>query len=629
MADSVTSGEGRSMAQDLRYSGGEAAEIHVNTLALLPTLKVADIGREIETVRQYWSPRGAMFRKWDKLLTWADDNVQPGLESMVANSAKTLFSLAQFMVASIIPQRTVAIGGQGPVAQRRAGKSERATVSWWEAVDFARLCEGRESFQYEMAYWMCLYGWYAALGLTVDNDGEPEFVAVAYDPSECYPEYADGLRRFSRLYDSTLGEAKAKSDRFGSGLNLKGDSLQRVQIGDWYWLTPANEVLHAVLLHHGRWQWLKEPDVLPGLSRIPVYCGPVGGTPRRTGRGWMTQSGSVFVENERLYKDFNKWLSFLLQMVKEHVKAPILTRGIHIEKDDIHPLDEDIRTGSAVLESDDPEARIDRIEVGASPIDVFRILGFFSEFEQRGGFSATSYGSSTGDISGFAISQLLQSAERRIGLQVTKLALVDGAICQRWLEDYRDATFASVTISGSEGGNPRKSFIEEFKPRDVPKRFRASTAMPIRIANDLMSRMAIARQALGGTEQILDMFTTLDEVLQMQDPTLILDRISDDRARMASEQLRLAFGLKTQAMDMRASGRPGAEEAAKMMEMYADTLLQQQRQAMGAQPSQRIAPEELPQEARGQSPDRVRAQLRMGPPPNRTAQEQATGVQRG
>jgi len=257
-------------------------------------------------------------------------------------------------------------------------------------------------------------------------------------------------------------------------------------------------------------------------------------------------------------------------------------------------------------------------------MDVFRLLGMFTSLEQRGGFPEAAYGSLMVQLSGFGISQLLQAAERRVGAQVQKLMFVDASISGRWLRDFRDNAFAPITIEGFEGGNPRKSFIEDMRVQDVPKKFRLSTNIPIRMGNDLMARMSVVRQALPGNEQILDLYTALDEILEMQDPTLVIDRIAEDSSRRMSEPLRMAMNLKLQASDLRASRKPGADQAAQMLEMFAETLLQQQQQAMGPQQRPRVSPEAQPPEARGVSPDQVRAGLRMGPPPNLTREEQLT-----
>jgi len=570
--------------------------------------------------KSFWSDRDQAFADYEDIVALIDQQEEPGLESMISNSAKTLFSLARFMVATSVPQRTVAVGDQGPLSRRKAGKSERALSAWWLAVDNERMDCGEPPWQYTMAYWMCLYGWYSTLRLvTADESGAPNFIAIPYDPSECFPEFGlDGWNSFARIYDSTVGIAQQIGSKANLGDIIRGGGGgQTAKLLDW-WERRDGEILYGVAMLHPREVWLRDLDVMPGLTQIPILCGPVGGTPSRSKNGWQKDLGSVLSENAVLYRDFDKWLSFLTQLAKEHARAPLLAKNVHIEEDDLSPAD--IRSKGAVIETDDPEADVKRIDPGRSPVDVWRLLAMIQGMEQRGGFPESAYGNIMIELSGFGISQLLQAAERRVGDQVNALSAIDARVGKFWLDTFRDNEFTPTEIEGFEGGFPSKSFIEDFRPGDVPKRYRVSTHIPIRIGSDMMSKMAIVRQAIGGQQPILDIYTALDEILGMQDPTLIMDRISEDQARMMTEPLKMAINLKLQAADLRGSRKPKANEIATMLEAFAEQMMQQQQQQTGAQPRQKIAPQNLPPEAQGISPDRVRAQMRMGPPPNQRQQ---------
>jgi len=585
------------------------------------------IKQRADLAKGFWTDRDQAFAEYEDIVAMIDEEEEPGLESMVGNSAKTLFSLARFMVATSVPQRTVAVGDQGPNARRKAGKSERALASWWLAVDDERMDCGEHSWQYAMAYWMCLYGWYSTLRLvTVNEDGTPNFIAIPYDPSECFPEFGvDGWNSFARFYTATMGVAQgiAQDSTPFADIVRSGGSNTGARLMDW-WERRGNEVLYGVAMVEPREMWLRELEVMPGLTQIPILCGAVGGTPSRSKQGWQRDIGSVLSENAVLYRDFNKWLSFLTQLAKEHARAPILAKNVHIEEEDVNPTD--LRTKGAVIESDDPEADVKRIDPGRSPVDVWRLLSMIQGMEQRGGFPESAYGNIMIELSGFGISQLLQAAERRVGDQVKVLSVIDARIGKFWLDTFRENAFASTSIEGFEGGFPSKSFIEDFRPQDVPQKYRVSTYIPIRIGSDMMSKMAIVRQAIGGQQPILDLYTALDEILGMQDPTLIMDRISEDQSRLMTEPLKMAINLRLQAADLRGSRKPKAIEVAKMLEAFADQLMQQQQQQTGAQPRQRIAPQNLPPEAQGISPDRVRAQMRMGPPPNQRPPQGAMNV---
>jgi len=582
------------------------------TLSVVPDMSPMGLGKEVEALAKSYVERDRSFREWQSLLDMVDLNKGGGLESMVTNDARTMFTLSTFLSSAVTPRRRVAIGSQGGRADKASGESERALTSWWDFVDQQRIASGYNPFQQDLAYWMCLYGWYAVQFMMLKGkDGEPIPIAVPLDPGECYPFYADGLDRFVRHYDTTFGQVHRLAINYGvqppSGTNAK----KKVSVADWYWRTPGDEVVHAVLVNglpdRRSWSFIKEPYVVEGVSKIPVLVGKVSGSP-----GGQGETGSVLWENEGVYKNFNRWLSFLMTLTREHAQAPVIAHNIlDLDEEKLRPLS--IRGTGAVITTDDPEARIERVQTGPNVVEVQQFLGIIDGMLQRGGFPYLVYGGLGRELSGFAISQLLQAAERRIGPQVRRLALVDGLVSQHWLERFRDGEFAEATVSGYEDGNPRKSFVEDFTPKNVPEKFRVVTEVPIRVGNDLMARMAIARQALGTAAPLLDHATILDEILEMQDPALIVDRITGDEARKLELPLRVAIELKKDAAVLRAEGGPGTDEAAKLLEQMAEGILQQDRQQGGAQPRQRVAPQDMPPEAFGTSPDAVRAARSEGP----------------
>lgn len=598
---------GQSFEYDMRYVPKESYGLTAG-LPTEPDMSSASaLGKEVDALRSYWAPRTRAFERWDALRNLTEGPREVGLESMVTNDARTMFALAVFLASAAQPKRSVSIGSQGPRAQRKSGKSERAVSSWWSEIDERRLKSGLEPFRYDLAYWMCLYGWYATM-YGVDDKGIP--FATALDPSGAYPQFADGLARFVYSYDSTLAGARLIGKRYGTTIRGR-DDLQPCRIAEWWHRDSEEGTCHHAIMASGLkrgWVFLAEPEEV-NTPEIPVLCGSVAGSPKRDGKG-QKDAGSVFYENERVYADFNRWLSFLMTLSKEHAQAPIIARNIEIDPTQLRPMD--IRDTSAVITTDDPEAAILRVGPGPAVVEVQQFLGIIDAMLQRGGFPYIIYGGLGRELSGFAISQLLQAAERRIGPQVDRMAAIDSIISQAWLEDYKKGAYSAQTISGTAPGHVRELYVEKFGPKDVPEVFKVMTEIPIRVGNDLMARMSIARQAMG-QGAILDLDTILEQILQMDDPTLIKDGMGADAARTMLIPLKAALELKMEAQSIRDSGKPGAEMAARLAEQMADKILIQPQQGQAPQAAMRPSAAMMPPEAAGVSPDVVKAAMGVGP----------------
>ena len=597
------------LREDSEYQAQTVQIGSPGVLKLLPSLSAKDIGTEADQLVSRFHQRAQAFRRWDSLLAMDDNNISPGLETMVSNDARTMFSLSVFLASSSEPRRTVAIGGQGSVADRKSGKSERALAAWWQKVDDERLLNGQEPFRYDLAYWMCLYGWYAVQYASLEGNGEMLPVAVPLNPCECYPVFADGLERFVRRYDTSVLEAQKIALQFNAKFDPTGSSNSSIKIVDWYW-NGGDYVLRAIVAKGpGGWQFLASPYSLD-TKRIPILTGRVAGNPKAEA---YAESGSVVFENENTYRDSAKLLSSLMTHTKEVAQSPLVAHNLP-DFEESHIRAKDIRSGSVVVHTDDPEARIERVPPGPGFSEVSSVLGYIDSMLQRGGFPYIVYGGLGRELSGFAISQLLEAAERRIGPQVRRLAAIDSIVSQHWLESFRDGEFASSTLSGQEEGNPRKFFVEEFESKDIPKKFKALTEIPIRVGNDLMARMAIARQATGGAGPLLDQTTIIGEILQQQDPNLILDGITRDAARLLVQPLKAALELKQEAADLKEKYGSAADEVVALIEGFAKQIIEQARGGQqGAQAKVRIAPNEMPPEASGVSPDVVKAAMGAGP----------------
>ena len=238
------------------------------------------------------------------------------------------------------------------------------------------------------------------------------------------------------------------------------------------------------------------------------------------------------------------------------------------------------------------------------PVDIRIVDAQFEAMKGRGSFPPPLFGSFDTDMSGFAIQQLFSIAFHRLGPHKVVLERVIARINRIWLEGFRDLG-KTITISGKDR---HTYFREEFAPKDVPESFDCMVDLRLSLPSDLLQRLSAARSAIQ-QGPLLDRDTVLDEILQVDAPTLVKRRIDEDvtEAHPIIVQLKFIKELFEYSKELR---KKGQGQLATIVENMVNSMMSQATQAAGAQskPGQ-PAPNALPSEAAGMSPDMANAML--------------------
>lgn len=594
-------------------------------------------------LRNFWLPRESRIYEWLDLEALVDENEKTGLESMTTNDPATLISLATHLLTHNPIHHRVLIGGEaGEKLERQAGRSERGLRSFWQMVDEDAMLGGRDTSLREIAWWALVTGWVNVMPLLTQNeDGSPHPLLYIHNPLESYQDYGPdvGLNQYAHIYNTTLADVRMKAYRWDSTITLTGDDATPMEIVDYWWVEWTGGVpisMNCVIVRGGSLYaptFLKAPERWG--TRIPIISIPVAGKPLRRLRGdeWKQTVGQGILEKNRIvYGEVNRFLSMLAQLALDATQPPWLLKGTGIRVTETDIRRGVPRLGGSIIQTTNPQASLQRIDPGRFPIELQQFMGVMDGMLQRGGFPYLMFGGLQTQLSGFAISQLMDAAFHQLGPYQRALQHVVAMVDKYWLESFRDGDYSSIQISGKErGGRESGWYVEEFRPGDIPKKLFLAAEVELSMPSDVLERMAIIRQAIPNGP-ILDRFTALEEILKMDDPYLVMQRLHKDAVEFnpITQQLEMIATLREKAADLREIGGEPNELTAQLLDQFAQFTLQQASQMMGGVRAEGapartagIAPEQLPPEAQGLSPDAMRASLRRTPgTPNRSRAEQ-------
>ena len=570
--------------------------------------------KKLDQAHRIWALRNARIRDlWNLIIDHngkpgTDSLEAPGQESVCGNDPITDLSLSIHLLSTIPPRHRLLTSPDDNVVKELAGKAERALVSMWRSLDDDRLDSGLDSWVRELAFWMGLTGCYDVAPRVEVVDGQPTFIADIHNPEFGYPIYGDRhLMFYTYTYPATIGHVLDKAEVYESSLphSLQGrDPTEPARIAD-AWEFDAGKVYNTIAVMAPEPHLLRPRLHMEQFSRIPVLVGTVGGIPRFPSRvANAAVSGSILWQNERIYATLNRWRTHQMQLARDASQAPLIVAGSGLEVTKDNTRKSDIRLQGDILFTPNTQASVRRVDPGAMPVDIRIVDSQLEGMRQRGSYPALLFGGLNVDLSGFAIQQLLNAAFHRLGPHKAAIERIVSRVDRIWLEGFREAN-KPITISGRDR---HSYFREEFTATDVPESFDCMVDLRLSLPSDLLSRLSAARSAKQ-QGPILDMDTILDEILQVDDPTLVKRRIDEDNTEghPIIVQLKFIKELFEYSQELRQKGQG---QLAAIVEALVKSMMTQATQAAGAQskPSQ-PAPGAMPPEAAGMSPDMANAML--------------------
>jgi len=389
-------------------------------------------------LKKFWASRDSAMKRWYRLIEMIDELKTEKMESFVGNDPRSLFNLVLHLLDTDIPHRIKDYDSIDPEVSTAVSSVSRFFHTAWKDVhNNFRKTNPRQSLQRASLGFMLATGWYADFAAVTD-DG-----ARCYDepwnPIDVYPMWDAtlGLSEVAHIYQ--VGSSQATNMAKRNGWNLSNNYAQwrasvgrNVTIRDYWWV----EIDDLFPFGKAIWNAIVIDTVLvkferTRFKRMPVYVAPVGGLPDMgsltegiiptysstlklqtqevTSERWKAELGqSIVATNEHVYRTWNKWWSFSLQLLRDTAQPRIFERS---------------RSGKAIVKPEDvfrrgaifrggPDDSVDFIGTPPMPLELRSTQLDLEAMMQRGGVSWAMYGSVQGQLTAYVMSQIAASANQ-------------------------------------------------------------------------------------------------------------------------------------------------------------------------------------------------------------------------
>jgi hypothetical protein len=529
-----------------------------------------EIAQKARTLRQFWNKRNTKFKEWYKLIQMVDQLEQDGMESFVGNDPRAAYNLVLNMLDTTIPHRIASEDlDKGLISA--ASQVEKFYKLAWKDIH-KRYRQGlSEGFMQDLIGFLIATGWFSVF-TQVTPDGK-RCMAEVWNPATVYPNFGfDELIECSHIVELTPMEAQRLIVR--NEWPMKTPQT-KVTLFDYWWLDEAGVVHNAIALDRTR---VKDDTVEERFSRIPVFVGAVGGLPD-TGilqdtdvDRWKEEKGqSSIATNEHIYKYWNKWWTFTMQLLRDTAQPRIKekSKGTKIVKP------EDVFRRGAIWRMGVDED-VDFVVPPPIPVEMRTTQLDLEAMAQRGGPPWALYGPVQQQLTSYVFAQIASAAQQMAKPFHRGIINLISDIDNFWLQMIKDT-----------GAKPYGFEIPDELPDDVE----ISAEYEIRIPGDLTRRATEARML--NPDFSLSLIRVFDEVFpEVQNPLVEIARLRAEKAERHPifYTIDLIVALREQARMLTDAGEV---EGARLSAMAADNIEAQLTMQEGnleeGTPEQRIA----------------------------------------
>ncbi len=573
---------------------------------------------EIQTIaselKNIWQSRDTRIQQMYTLRRLTDIYATKNYESVVVNDPKNIIRLATYLL-SALPLKHRIPSLESEAEQRKNSICERALASIWREKDQEQRQQGKKPWRWQLADLMLMTGWYAVYYDLLGEKKNPEFVAEVWNPARTYPAFGKELLKVYYEYPLSAEGVAEKAKLLGWDLaSYKTPSGQKpgVTVG-LLWELREGVAVQSVLLDGS----VVAERVATELEHIPVIVGAVGGEGNwggydKTDFKWAEHFGESILEPDaELFNTQNRWLTYVMQLAKTAAKPTVK----HIGGEEGRITEDDL---GKIVDLPMPGEDIQNMPPAQIPAEANVIVSMLQDKVQQGAFNWALFGT-TGPInlSGYAIEKLLTGAYSVVGEHHAAIQEIVSDIDMTWLRKYKAGKYAPMNIVSRKPGITglvREEFANDMVPEDPYVVVEFNIATPKNIAE----KLAAARQAQPDGKPLLDPITILEDILEVDDPALIKERLAQTNVENLPEiQQLIAIGeMRKFAQNLRERPQPD-NELADMIDQRWKALLQQVGAAQKPRqaPNPRVPPEAaVSPEAQGKS-RALASQVFAGTPP--------------
>lgn len=453
-----------------------------------------EVIKKCNELKDYWAARNNKMRSWYKLIQMVDELKTDKMESFVGNDPRSMFNLVLHMLDVKTPHRVknfedLDIDGQGASAE----VTQVLDITWEDMETRFRQTGPRQSLKRSLIGLLLATGWYSVWCANGDHGDKAYF--DLWNPAQTYPMWDSdfGLSEVAHIY--TISEARARMWQKSYGWIDLGFFNGDQTVHDLWWLEIdlefpfAGRVWNAVVVAGKLVKF--EPT---RFKRMPIYIAPVGGLPdtgplsegtelsssfaaggQTKGERWKEEIGqSIVATNENVYRTWNKWWTFSLQLLRDTAQPRIFERS-RSGKSIVKP--EDVFRRGAIFRGG-PDDAVDFIGVPPLPLELRSTQLDLEAMMQRGGVSWAMYGMVTGQMTAYVMSQIAASANQIIKPYHQALQNL-----------YSDIDTDLITDIRERGIRP---YGWKY-PSGLPDNITVSADFEIEIPGELVQRATVAR----------------------------------------------------------------------------------------------------------------------------------------
>lgn len=400
-----------------------------------------DITFKCNELKTFWEPRNEKFKDWYKTLRMVDRLAADKMESFVGNDPRAIYNLVLHLLDKDIPHRIDVDNFPDPEQLEGVEDVNRfLDTAWTDIIRAFRRTGPFPSLNRHFIGLMLATGWYARISFV--SDSGLSCVDEVWNPAEVFPMWTDGLTECAHIKLLSKKAATAMAKR--NGWSTFSANPGKNTLFDYWMVDDVGTVWNYIVLN----TTLVKSEATR-FHRIPIYISPIGGLPDTgvladetistsgtTTRmdSWKADIGqSILATNDNVYKYWNKWWTFALQLMRDTAQPKIIEKS---------------RTGKPIVRTEDitkrgatfrmtPEDSVDYLMPPPMPLELRSTQLDLEAMMQRGGVSFAMYGNLQGQVSAYVMSQISESANQIVKPFLDALVNCYSDIDNDWLEDIR------------------------------------------------------------------------------------------------------------------------------------------------------------------------------------------------
>jgi hypothetical protein len=454
-----------------------------------------------------------------------------------ANKAITLMSTAKIITK--VPE-----GKKDRENREKHNDKERTGIGFMNSAEerLKRMVDsGATGLQFSFSWQATVRGYITARYLLFKREvegGEDEtFVDITpWDPKAVsWGMGRDGLAwvchkttKTLRQIEEEYGKKKANAVRAEMAATTPEEQDQEpITIYDFYnriinKVTTDRTLLKKDTEHGAKWR---------GMPAVPALVVPVPTAPRvstgETNGNLVDVGDSIYASNRDLYPKANLIKSIYLELVARARKPVLLITS----PDGSKTLDADpFKSGTSISKTQGDNVEV--MDFLKATDDAANLLGLTLAEQQRGIFPNTAFGELQFQLSGFAINTLGQSLSTVIQPFLSAMTTAYEQILNGLLDHYASGEFEAMELSGED--NNREWFIDTIEPDTIKDLPAIQVRLVALLPRDDAAKVAMAQQLTDGDDPLFDHRTVLEDVLDVQDPDQIQERIQHQMAEKSS-----------------------------------------------------------------------------------------------